>query len=157
MGLRMLPFAVMLIKLHVFFLCMQVAAMQRDSSTHCTITHGAIGCYVDHAASLSLSCIQVAAMQRDSSTYCDEPEDAAEYAAWRSISFSMDKLQPEVDKILAGGGAVMLIGRWPHVVVSGMQSGLKVLCCTSFSMDKRSQRWTISWQVGVLIIDHYCL
>jgi hypothetical protein len=46
--------------------------------------------------------MQVAAMQRDSSTYCDEPEDAAEYAAWRSSSFSMDKVQPEVDKIMAG-------------------------------------------------------
>jgi hypothetical protein len=48
-------------------------------------------------------CMQVAAMQRDSSTYCDEPEDAAEYAAWRGSSFSMDKAQPEIDKIMAGG------------------------------------------------------
>jgi hypothetical protein len=47
--------------------------------------------------------MQVAAMQRDSSTYCDEPEDAAEYTAWRSSSFSMDKQQPEIDKIMAGG------------------------------------------------------
>lgn len=47
--------------------------------------------------------VQVAAMQRDSSTYCDEPEDAADYAAWRASSFSMPKLQPEVDKIMAGG------------------------------------------------------
>lgn len=41
-------------------------------------------------------------MQRDSATYVDEPEDADDYAAWRSSSFSMSSMQPEVDKILAG-------------------------------------------------------
>jgi hypothetical protein len=51
---------------------------------------------------LMLVWLQVAAMQRDSSTYCDEPEDAAEYAAWRSSSFSMQKLQPKIDEIMAG-------------------------------------------------------
>ncbi|WIA39698.1 hypothetical protein OEZ86_005761 [Tetradesmus obliquus] len=45
---------------------------------------------------------EVAAMQRDSSTYCDEPEDAADYAAWRSSSASMQQRQPEIDKIMAG-------------------------------------------------------
>jgi hypothetical protein len=41
-------------------------------------------------------------MQRDSATYVDEPEDADEYAAWRSSSFSMTSVQPEIDKILSG-------------------------------------------------------
>jgi hypothetical protein len=46
--------------------------------------------------------LQVASMQRDSATYVDEPEDAEDFAAWRSSSFSMSSAQPEIDKILSG-------------------------------------------------------
>lgn len=45
---------------------------------------------------------EVASMQRDSSTYCDEPEDLQEYVAWRSTAFSMQKMQPEIDKLMTG-------------------------------------------------------
>lgn len=42
-------------------------------------------------------------MQRDSATYCDEPEDAADYAAWRSSSaYVTQACQAEIDKVLAG-------------------------------------------------------
>lgn len=37
-------------------------------------------------------------MQRDSSTYCDEPEDAADYAAW-CITFDLAAAKPEVEKL----------------------------------------------------------
>lgn len=45
---------------------------------------------------------EVAAMQRDSSTYCDEPEDLQDYGNWRSTAFSMEKMRPEIDKLLTG-------------------------------------------------------
>jgi hypothetical protein len=61
---------------------------------------------------------QVAAMQRDSATYVDEPEDADEFAAWRSSSFSMSSAQPEIDKILSGRRLLLLHNLWVRSVSS---------------------------------------
>ncbi|KAG2492450.1 hypothetical protein HYH03_009392 [Edaphochlamys debaryana] len=43
---------------------------------------------------------EVAAMQRDSSTYCDEPEDAEDFARWRS-GFSLDAVKADIAKLTA--------------------------------------------------------
>lgn len=45
---------------------------------------------------------EVSTMQRDSSTYCDEPDDLQDYQGWRAGMFSMEKMQPEIDKLLTG-------------------------------------------------------
>eukprot|EP00898_Chlorokybus_atmophyticus_P001742 jgi/Chlat1/2569/Chrsp175S02414 len=42
---------------------------------------------------------EVSAMQRDSSTYCDEPEDAADYAAWKE-AFRMEDKQADIEGVL---------------------------------------------------------
>ena len=39
-------------------------------------------------------------MQRNSSTYCDEPEDAADYAAWLA-AFDLAARKPDIDAIIA--------------------------------------------------------
>lgn len=43
---------------------------------------------------------EVSAMQRNSSTYCDEPEDAADYAAWLA-AFDLTARKPDIDAIIA--------------------------------------------------------
>lgn len=46
-------------------------------------------------------------MQRDSATYVDEPEDADDFAAWRSSSFDMATSLQEIDKVLSGETPVL--------------------------------------------------
>ena len=40
-------------------------------------------------------------MQRNSGTYCDEPEDAADYAAWLA-GFDLAARKKDIDEIAAG-------------------------------------------------------